>query len=54
MIPILFALIMSFSFEFLKFIRLFSIMIEPELGRSINDSKFRRVDLPDPDGPIKE
>ena len=31
-----------------------SILIEPEFGLSINESKLRRVDFPDPDGPIKE
>ena len=38
----------------LKFIDLLSIEIDPELGLSINESKFNKVDFPDPDGPINE
>ena len=30
------------------------ISIEPVVGLSINDSKFNKVDFPDPDGPIIE
>ena len=41
-------------FELLKLMFLFSIIIDPELGLSIKDSKFNKVDLPDPDGPINE
>ena len=29
-------------------------MIDPDVGLSINESKFNKVDLPDPDGPINE
>ena len=31
-----------------------SIVTEPELGRSINESMFKSVDFPDPDGPMSE
>ena len=33
---------------------LFEIFKVPELGVSIKESKFKSVDLPEPDGPINE
>ena len=44
----------TFLAESLKLIILFSILIDPEFGLSINDIKFKRVDFPEPEGPIKE
>ena len=48
------ALRISFLFLSLKFITLSSIRMDPEDGLSINDNKFNKVDLPDPEGPIRE
>ena len=45
---------MSFLFVSSKFICFFSILIDPEVGLSIRESKFNKVDLPDPEGPINE
>ena len=54
MIPMLFALILSFSILFSKLILIFLISIDPDEGESIKDSKFNNVDLPDPEGPTIE
>ena len=51
MIPIFFALIMSFSTLLLKLILLLLISIDPDVGVSIKDNKFNKVDFPDPEGP---
>ena len=54
MIPILLALNMSFLFVSSKLIAVLPMEIEPELGLSINDNRFNKVDFPEPEGPIKE
>ena len=54
MIPMLFALKISFTISSLKFTILLLNLIEPMDGLSINEIKFNKVDFPEPDGPTKE
>ena len=52
--PIFFDRILSFSIEL--FVSTFFLLnsIKPDVGLSINDSKFNNVDFPEPEGPIIE
>ena len=52
--PIFFALISSFSILFSKLIFLLFISIIPDVGWSIKDNRFNKVDFPDPEGPTIE